>query len=562
MLRKLAPALAAGLLLTAAVPSSAPAQPIMNAFSQKGIILYRIENVLLDRATGRYSLRIAVTNKSGRRMAIGFLITVMAHQPGRLDNGGSVRPRREGFPPGDIVLAPDEGAILTYDLPDDPARPMLTVITMEETGRTLEIYSSSIEDLRALGDPGLMTTDLESYAGRYRTNLGTLLTLSRDGNRLIGSSGKVGPRPDYGQSYVLTPTSEYSLKAVLKQPRGEDFGEVALSAGNNRPLWGTFTKGALLRQKFVACAVDESEPVNWNDPNLRLGAGFWARLDSADAARQANGLIRVNAQVRVWSVLTDEGNFNVAVAEGYQVNAWMGRSDPGVSDYDLRVKRCQAKTLHLTIEGDFDKVTSLFFERGLDGRAYSEPWDISALIARARAQTPPAGTPAPAQTPSPVSDPAPAPAPTPPTSSGTGGASRPTREGSGDGVPAALKTWSNYGIWDFRVEELKPGPDGDWQAVVRVRDAASYRVGLATGGVLLWLFDEDGRSVASNEVNYRASVTGAANQLEAIPQTMWMEKGDEIRVRLLIRHSKGFKPVRLRLGSGDRETLSRTWDLP
>lgn len=128
-------------------------------------------------------------------------------------------------------------------------------------------------------------------------------------------------------------------------------------------------------------------------------------------------------------------------------------------------------------------------------------------------------------------------------------------------IPAALREYSNYGIWDFKVEELGPAVDGEWQAVVKVRDSARYRVGVSMGGVMMVLFDEDGRGLSSNDVIYRASVTGSAQQLEAIPQTLWMEKGDEVRVRIRIPDTKGFKPVRVRLYSGDRETLSRTFPM-
>jgi len=128
-------------------------------------------------------------------------------------------------------------------------------------------------------------------------------------------------------------------------------------------------------------------------------------------------------------------------------------------------------------------------------------------------------------------------------------------------IPASLREYSNYGIWDFKLEELGPAADGEWQAVVKVRDAARYPVGVSAGGVMMVLFDEDGRGLSSTDVIYRASITGSRHQLEAIPQTLWMEKGDEVRIRIRVPDSKGFKPVRLRLWSGDRETLSRTWPM-
>lgn len=166
-------------------------------------------------------------------------------------------------------------------------------------------------------------------------------------------------------------------------------------------------------------------------------------------------------------------------------------------------------------------------------------------------QSPSTPTPTPAPTPSPA--PTPLPPPTQPVPQ--------PRPGTGGGVPAALSGYSNYGIWDFKLLEFSRDADGDWQAVVSVRDAASYRVGLSTGGVILVLYDEDGRSIQSDETLYRASVRGTGPQLEGIPQTMWMEKGDEIRVRMFFRRSKNMSPVRIRLMSGDKGTLSRTFPL-
>ncbi len=119
--------------------------------------------------------------------------------------------------------------------------------------------------------------------------------------------------------------------------------------------------------------------------------------------------------------------------------------------------------------------------------------------------------------------------------------------------------YANYGIWDIRIESMERDSQGNWQAVVWVRDAASYRVGLTTDGVCITIFDSDGRSIATASTLYRASVPGTWSQIEAIPETMWMEKGDEIRVRLIFPHSAKFDPVRMRVWSGDRETFSRTF---
>jgi len=553
MTRRLFTALAAGLLLTAATPGLAPAQAQMGSFTHVGMALLRVENVSLDR-TGdqvRYVLRIALTNKGPQPIAAATLMQVRAHPGSDFNQGVSLIPTREGTPRGgDIVLGPNESATLFYVLPDDPARPSLTVLAIDEQGAMRPAFTSSIEDLRAGVSVLLDTEQLDAFAGRYRTSLGTVVTLRRDGARLIGSSQTVGAKPDYSQTYELTPRDKYSLTAVLRQPRGEPWGEASLYAHNNRPLYGKFTTGPQAERTFSACPIPEAEANSWTDPMLRVGSSAWARLESVAATRLENGKLRIEATVRAWNVSAGERGFQLGVGKGFEMQTAMLRA--GGDPYDWRLKRCQGETMSFVSEGRYDDVTTLLFEGGLNGRAYADPWDIASVIAKA-APAADGGEDEPASTP--------APPPSAPTGGGdTGEPSTPTWERPDDGgVPAALRTYSNYGIWDFRIERFETAPDGDMHAIVRVRDAAIYRVGLTTGGVRMTIFDEDGRSLASDDTLYRATPQGRADRYEPIPQTMWMEKGDEIRVRLIVRRSKGFRIVRIRMGSGDRETLSRTF---
>ncbi|MDO9338755.1 MAG: hypothetical protein Q7T61_20375 [Caulobacter sp.] len=238
MLRNLAPALAAGLLLaTAAVPTAAPAATV-GVFSQVGIVQLRVDSVSVD-AAGRYSLRVTLINLGDRAAPVAQLMPVWAHPAGRVMQGTVLPGRRDGGAAGEVVLKPTESAVMLFDLPDDPARPMLTIRAMDPEGGLREAFVSAIEDLRARATPALNTEQLDTFAGRYRTSLGTVVTFSPYNGGLTGSSFTVGGgRQDYAQSWTLTPIDKWNLAASLREPRGQAFGEMSLRAHTNKPLYG------------------------------------------------------------------------------------------------------------------------------------------------------------------------------------------------------------------------------------------------------------------------------------------------------------------------------------
>jgi hypothetical protein len=52
-----------------------------------------------------------------------------------------------------------------------------------------------------------------------------------------------------------------------------------------------------------------------------------------------------------------------------------------------------------------------------------------------------------------------------------------------------------YGPWAFQVAELTRGPDGNYQAVVTVRNASQQRLEFTITDLDASLIDADGRSV-------------------------------------------------------------------
>jgi hypothetical protein len=416
----------------------------------------------------------------------------------------------------------------------------------DPNGNTKTVAALPLDNLFARALNGVGDGDIPKFVGRWRTNVGTLLTVRQDGNSLIGSSGYVGAHLDYGPSYAFFREARGILRANLQAPGGahEQLSSIMLSQDGGNRLKGEFTDGQHRYMPFNACKMGEDEVVG--DHHLRTGTFFWTSLDRVTATPADNGKVQVDVTMRVWSVGHAPQSFQPLYAKGDTTNGWLERIQNGKPVSAPTMEPCTTLTLNYRAIAAPDEIDNILISGGPNFSDTTEPWDISAQVAAAARSGQPPASPSPS---GPIVTPAPGPSTDSPVVI-TPTSGRP---------PAKLREYSNYGIWDMRIEELAPGPDGNWQAVVRVRDAAIYKVGLTDDGVVLTLFDEDGRGVQSIPSLFRASVTGPIDKLEVIPQTMWMEKGDEVRVRLFIRHSVGFKPVRVRVSSADRETLSRTF---
>ena len=110
-------------------------------------------------------------------------------------------------------------------------------------------------------------------------------------------------------------------------------------------------------------------------------------------------------------------------------------------------------------------------------------------------------------------------------------------------------SFQRYGNWEFRVEKLEVGPDEQWQAVIGVRNAADYRQGMVASEIKMFLIDADGETLANWGEIYKAGIEGSSSGLEPVSGTLWLEKGDQTRVRLRFDGSRNFKPAKIRLQS-------------
>jgi len=116
-----------------------------------------------------------------------------------------------------------------------------------------------------------------------------------------------------------------------------------------------------------------------------------------------------------------------------------------------------------------------------------------------------------------------------------------------------------YGPWTFKLDELVRGPDGNYQAVVTVRNASQQRLGFTVTDLDASLIDADGRTVRRLGNLYLASSTGPASALERNAATNYLEPGDQLRARLLFQGTAAFKPVQIRLKEPVRSGVVRTF---
>jgi hypothetical protein len=145
------------------------------------------------------------------------------------------------------------------------------------------------------------------------------------------------------------------------------------------------------------------------------------------------------------------------------------------------------------------------------------------------------------------------------------GASLPSGLSSGPVASSAsadgASGYQRYGAWDFRLEGLETGPDGQWQAVIGVRNAANYRQGMVVSEIKAFLITADGETLTNWGELYKASVGGNSAGLETVAGTLWLEPGDETRVRLRWDGSRGLKPAKLRLQSTGATSATRTFSV-
>jgi hypothetical protein len=136
-----------------------------------------------------------------------------------------------------------------------------------------------------------------------------------------------------------------------------------------------------------------------------------------------------------------------------------------------------------------------------------------------------------------------------------------TRLGDRASAGGGATAYQRYGDWEFKLDRLEVGPDEQWQAVIGVRNAAGHRQGMVASEIKVFLINEDGETLANWGELYKASLQGSSSGLETVPGTLWVEPGDQTRIRLRFDGSRDLKPVKIRIQSTGATAQIRTFDV-
>lgn len=127
-------------------------------------------------------------------------------------------------------------------------------------------------------------------------------------------------------------------------------------------------------------------------------------------------------------------------------------------------------------------------------------------------------------------------------------------------MPAGAGSFSDYGPWQYKVDELARGPDGHFQLVFTVRNASRQRLPFSITDFDAYLIDSDGRSIRRLGNLHAASISGPASSLERMGMS-YLEPGDTLRDRILFPGTKGFEPVQLRIKEPVRSLTTNSYPL-
>lgn len=117
-----------------------------------------------------------------------------------------------------------------------------------------------------------------------------------------------------------------------------------------------------------------------------------------------------------------------------------------------------------------------------------------------------------------------------------------------DGIEeVAGGSFEQFNIYAIRVDAFGPGDDGNYQAVLTLRNGSPKRQGLAASHLELYLIDADGESIRNFGNLYNVRSKGGFAALERHDQTLWVERDAEVKVRIFFPQSAGFAPSKLRV---------------
>ncbi|MGR4866715.1 hypothetical protein [Caulobacter sp. LARHSG274] len=540
-MRHLAPALCA--LMLAAAPAAAlanktqppatePAGPVKGQFVSAGDGgEVRFDGVSRSTTTyGRgpvntFLVQISIRNRQDRPALaanIAYAFVVMPDRLGGLGYYNLTRLRQESL---DYTIPAHTVEQVQFEVDDDD-RFQAVEVRASGSGPAVLRWTRNNLALNAISSGDLK--EIAKFAGAYRTSLGGVVGVTWSGTRFVGVTQARGPRG--GESFELVPTNfgeqtgDWRVKSKTGEVLETHRAKTSLSFFTPRGINADFADDA---PTWLACRIQAGV----SDGDFHYGNGpYWIALEQQ--ARRGAGL----------EVILKVQRFGFANPLSAPFDVYLeGQKLPGVKTAlqpDSDVGPCQVGRVKVVFSDVHAAKSLIVATGGLQVATWALP---------PADQTP---TPGPAPTPPPSPGPAPAPSPAP----------FPAPQSQGD-VPVGAGTFQTYGIWAFKVDELGRGPDGQWQAVVTVRNAANSRFGMVASEIKVFLINADGQSLVNWGDLYKASVIGPASALEKLSGVQWMEPGDQIRLRLRWDGSRTFKPTRLRLQSTGASATSRTFDL-
>jgi hypothetical protein len=350
----------------------------------------------------------------------------------------------------------------------------------------------------------------------------------------------------------LEPAMSYRYAGPYARIQGGQIveeGRYELAVSSNRMIGKVVRAGR--ETPFVMCKRPDTGPATDFRRNI------WTRLISA---KRINGGRGASVVVELQYSWVDElyYDFDHAVATLVGTNnlgytSILPTDSAGATLGHRKMETCGTVQLHFTWQ-DLPVESQRFLLRTKYDELAEFDLDLPFEGGVAPAPAPePAPQPAPAPTPTPAPPPPPAPAPVP------APAPAPVPV-PGSGVPTGASSFSNYGPWQYKVDELVRGPDGHFQLVFSVRNASRQRLPFSITDFDATLIDADGRGIRRLGNLHAASVTGPASSLERIGMS-YLEPGDTMRGRVLFPGTKEFQPIQLRIKEPVRSLTTNSYPL-
>lgn len=107
--------------------------------------------------------------------------------------------------------------------------------------------------------------------------------------------------------------------------------------------------------------------------------------------------------------------------------------------------------------------------------------------------------------------------------------------------------FENFGTYAIRIEELGTGRDGEYQALLTVRNKGAREAGLVASHIRMTLISAENEPRINFGDLYQPDVVSPTGALTKFENTIVLQPGEQTRIRLTFVGSKGFAPKKVRL---------------